>query len=674
MEEANLQGPSSIAPPPPAPSTSHQDDVTPRQQSSSYKASEIASRFIDPNKSHVDTAAPIDSVKGAVSKFGGSLDWREKRKQGPEDESDMVSAVQEEVAEYQKRAVSAEAARSQALVELGRTASAADKLRLSLQRAQVEDAQARQEADLAEESQRAAGERAAAKAELDAVGARRAAALADLRAARAELESMAKVRAAAVAEADAARKRAREAAAESQETGNAVEGLVADLIALKGELESSHAAHVAAEEKRLRLAVAFEEDKSQWQMELEEAQQEAKRLRWELVAACEVETKAEAASKLLANLKAELFACAAVQGGNDKPAAVSSEPRPKPMLVEKMHKELEDVKASVERAKDEAKCLRVAAASMRDVLEKEKAELAVVRRREGLSSASIHSLREELSRATSELAVAEAAAKADSGEGSKMAEQVGEARREVEEAKAKARSAREAVAKAREEAGVAKAAVATVEARLEAVAREILAATSSEEMAMATAAALVQQDGKPSKKSSSQQSNKAAADGGVTLTMEEYSELSRRARETEEVAGKRVMEAVKLIKEAKDAEVRSLEKLAKAGRQTEQRRQALEASTLEAEEAEFERMSAERELRQWHGSPRAGLAEISVLGDRTAGGNNPHILSPRGGYMPRTTDLMMAAADADAAARQRKTTFFPRMVMFLARRRAQAWK
>ncbi|KAF8780264.1 hypothetical protein HU200_001938 [Digitaria exilis] len=677
--DANLQGPSSIAPPPPAPSTSHQDDETPRQQSSSYKASEIASRFIDPNnKSHVDTAAPIDSVKGAVSKFGGVLDWREKRKQGQEDESDMVSAVQEEVAEYHKRAVSAEAARSQALVELGRTASAADKRRLRLQRAQVEDTQARQEADLAgrrlEESQRAAVERAAAKAELDAVRARRAAALA-------ELESMAKVRAAAVAEADAARKRAREAAAESQETGKAVEGLVAELIALKGELESSHAAHVAAEEKRLRLAVALEEDKSQWQMELEEAQQEAKRLRGELVAACEVEMKAEAASKLLANLKAELSACAAVQGGNDKPAAVSSEPRPKPkpkpMVVEKMHKELEDVKASVERAKDEAKCLRVAAASMRDVLEKEKAELAVVRRREGLSSASIHSLREELSRAASELAVAEAAAKADSGEGSKMAEQVGEARREAEEAKAKARSAREAVAKAREEAGVAKAAVATVEARLEAVAREILAATSSEEMAKATAAALVQQDGKPSKKSSSQQSNKAAADGGVTLTMEEYSELSRRARETEEVAGKRVMEAVKLIKEAKDAEVRSLEKLAKAGRQTEQRRQALEASTLEAEEAEFERMSAERELRQWHadhhGSPRAGLAEISVLGDRTAGGNNPHILSPRGGYMPRTTDLMMAAADADAAARQRKTTFFPRMVMFLARRRAQAW-
>jgi hypothetical protein len=171
----------------------------------------------------------------------------------------------------------------------------------------------------------------------------------------------------------------------------------------------------------------------------------------------------------------------------------------------------------------------------------------------------------------------------------------------------------------------------------------------------------------------------------VTLTMEEYDELSRRAQETEEAAGMRVVEAVKLIKEAKDAEVRRLEKVARLDKQTELRRQALEAATLEAEEAEFEKLSAERELRQWRaeheqrrapgdtGSPRPGLAEISVLDDPGAGDGrgNPHIVSPRGGYMPRTE--LWSAADADADARQRKT-FFPRIVMFLARKRAQTWK
>ncbi|KAK8446988.1 hypothetical protein SEVIR_9G575700v4 [Setaria viridis] len=680
MEEANLQGSSqpSIAP------ASYQDDQarqrideqdeTSQERSSSYKASEIANRFIEVID-HVDTAAPIDSVKGAVSKFGGILDWKEKRKQA----QDELDKVQEEVTEYHKRSTAAEAGRAQALQELGSTTRAADKLRLSLKKAQIEDAQARQESELAEgrlrELQRNASERAAAKAELDAARDRRSAALADLQAARAEVGSLEKVRAAAAAEADTATARAREAAAESRESGKAVEDLAAELIELKAELESSHAAHVDAEEKRLRLALALEQDKSQWQIELEDAQQEAKRLRDELMAACDVEMKAEAASELLANLKAELFACAVEWTlGEDEKPTVSSQ-----AMLEKVKKELEDVKASVERAKDEAKCLRVAAASMRDDLDKEKAELAALRRREGLSSASIPYLKEELSRVTSELAVAEAAAKADNGE-SRMAEEVGEARREAEEAKAKARSAREEVAKAREEAGVAKAAVATVEARLEAVAREILAATTSEEIATASAGALLQAESKPSKRSQS----KPIVEGGVTLTVEEYDELSRRAREMEEIAGKRVMEAVKLIKEAKDAEVRSLEKLAKQDRQTEQRRQALEAATLEAEEAEFEKLSAERELRQWRAEhdpqwPRTGLAEISLLDDPDAGDRlgNPHILSPRGRYVPRT-ELMgstaEAEAEAEAEARQRKTTFFPRMVMFLARKRAQSWK
>jgi len=573
------------------------------------------------------------------------ISWQVQKRKQAHDEYDCDKLQQEPTTDHHKRSM--EAASAQALHDLRTTTSAADKLRLGLKKAQIEEAQARQEADLADrrlrEAQRAATETAAAKADLES-------ALADLRAARAELQSREKVC----------------AAAESRETRTAVEGLAAELIALKAELESSRTALVGAEEKRLSLALALEQDKSQWQMELEDAQQEAKRLRAELMAACDVEMKAEAASQLLASLKAELFACG---GGED-------DKRSLPML-EEVNKELQDVKASVERARDEAKCLRAAAASMGDELAKEKAELAALRRREGLASASIPSLNDELSRLTSELAAAEATAKAANDESCKMAaQQIGEARREAEEARAKARSAREEVAKAREEAGVAKASVATMEARLEAVQREILAAATSEEMATASAAALLQESSKPP--------SKAVEAGGVTLTVEEYEELSRRARETEEKAGKRVMEAVKLIKEAKDAEVRILEKLAKQDRKTEQRRQALEAATLEAEEAEFDKLSAERELRQWHAehdsqrrgaageteSPRAGLAEISVLNDPGAGDGrgNPHIVSPRGGYMPRTE--LMAEADA----RQRKTTFFPRMVMFLARRRAQAWK
>jgi hypothetical protein len=554
----------------------------------------------------------------------------------PQEELDRV---QVEASKYQKGSQEAEACKARVLQELESTSSAADELRLALEKAEVEEARARQETELVElrlgEVQRGASESAVAKAELDVVRDGHAAAKAELQSVRAELASLEKER----ADADAVVARAREAA-------KAVEDLAAELVALKKELESSSAAHYEAEEKRMALAAALEQDKSQWQSELEEAELEAKKLREELMAACDLEVETEAAAQLLKDQEEE------------------EKLRNKQMsqMLEKTKKELEEVNDTIVKAKYEAECLSFAAATIRDNMAREKAELAALQRKEELSSASIASLEEELS---SELAGVK-----EFHDESKMAEQVAEARLEAEEAKEKALSAREESAKAREEASVAMAAVKTVEARLEAVTREILAANAAEEIATATANALLQESSKPS----------SEKEQGVTLSMEEYEELSRRAREMEDDAGKRVVEAVKLIKEAKDAEVRSLEKLKQLARQTEQRQQAMLAATDEADEAEFAKMSAERELRQWLAEhdlqqPRAGLAEISVLEYRGGDGRgNPHILSPRGGYYTPRNEAILAAAATEAT---QKKTFFPRMIMFLARKRAQtaqSWK
>ncbi|KAF0916160.1 hypothetical protein E2562_000756 [Oryza meyeriana var. granulata] len=192
------------------------------------------------------------------------------------------------------------------------------------------------------------------------------------------------------------------------------------------------------------MATALEKDKAQWQRELEQAEQGVKRLSDSLMATKDLESKVAAASEQLVGLRAELFA-RAVEGTIGEEAATELE---KPT----------------------------------------KAELTALRRREGISATSILSLEEELSRVTTVLTAAQDARAKDGGVETKMPAQLDEARREAEQAKAKAQSAQEEVSKAREEAVLAKAAVHAMEARLEAVTLERLAATTSEGIAAASAA------------------------------------------------------------------------------------------------------------------------------------------------------------------------------------------
>ena len=104
--------------------------------------------------------------------------------------------------------------------------------------------------------------------------------------------------------------------------------------------------------------------------------------------------------------------------------------------------------------------------------------------------ASIPSLEEELSWVTSELAAAQARARDIEEEKKKTtSEQLDKARREAERAKASAWPTQEEVAAGREDARVARVAVQAMEARLEAVSREVLAAKASAKTAAPSAGA-----------------------------------------------------------------------------------------------------------------------------------------------------------------------------------------
>ncbi|KAM0913954.1 hypothetical protein ACQ4PT_011830 [Festuca glaucescens] len=638
-----------------------------------FKATEIAERFIQAldNRVLVETTAPIESVKDAVSKFGGILDWKERRK----NVQIALDKVREDAPEYQRRFEAAEAEKSQVLQELCSIRRIIEGLKLSLEKAQTEVLQAQQDSEIAEirykEIQQgiAHKESAAVKAEIDLAKERHATALADLQSVKDELEQLQKEHTSLITQRENAENKACETTAMSQEIEKAVEDLTLELISLKESLTSSHATHIIAEERRINVALAYEQEKANWQDELKQADEEVQKLNDEISASKDLESKLEAASALLVNLQGEFTAYMegilpekASEAGEEVPPMVSVR-----MTLVKTTKELEDMRTNIEKAKDEVKGLWNTAAALRADLEK-KADLTALREKQHHASVSASSLQEELRKTARELMVVQERTNA-----ARMPPELQQATQETERAKAKARLAQDEVAKAREEADRAKADVNVVQLRLEAVSREILAVKTSEEIAMASANALQEykHEGEIEPRAERRSHN------NMKVPIEEYDALSKRAQEAEDLAKKQVMQAVEKIKEAKEGEVRSLDQLYQLTQQIDDRRVALRAAQEKAFSAQDNKLTMESELRkmrvkhdQPHNEMDLPIADICLLNSACSfdaagsSGSNPQM---RGTCLPRA-DTIATSSVAESKARK---SYFPRSIvtMFMGRKK-----
>ncbi|KAJ6709784.1 PROTEIN WEAK CHLOROPLAST MOVEMENT UNDER BLUE LIGHT 1 [Salix koriyanagi] len=231
----------------------------------------------DMNRGLIDTAAPFESVKEAVSKFGGIVDWKAHRIQTVERRKlvdQELETVQVEMPEYKKRSEAAEEEKIQVLQELDSTRRLIEDLKLNLERAQTEEHQAKQDSELAtlrvEEMEQGIADEAsvAAKAQLEVAKARHSAAVLELKNVNDELGALHKEYASLVSEKDEAVKKAEEAVSASKEVEKTLEELTIELIATKQSLESAHAAHLEAEEQRIGATMDKEQDSLLWEKEL----------------------------------------------------------------------------------------------------------------------------------------------------------------------------------------------------------------------------------------------------------------------------------------------------------------------------------------------------------------------------------------------------------------------
>ncbi|XP_028772541.1 protein WEAK CHLOROPLAST MOVEMENT UNDER BLUE LIGHT 1-like [Neltuma alba] len=653
---------------------------------------------------HIDTAAPIESVKAAVSKFGGIVDWKAHRNQTVERRQHVeqeLQKAQEEIPGYRTQFEAAEQAKIQVLKELDSTKRLIEELKLNLERAQTEERQARQDSELAklrvEEMEQGIADEAsvAAKAQLEVAKARFSAAISELMFVREELEGLRKEYASLEIDKDVAVKKAEEVVLASKEVEKTVEELTIELIAAKESFESTHSAHLEAEEKRIGTIMASDQDSHNWEKELRQIEEELQKLSQHILLTKDLKSKVDTASAVLLELKAGLavYMESKLKQEDDVEGVSKIEPEE---LEKKTHieivaivasagKELEKVKIDLDERNHEVNCLKVAEASLKAELEQQKSTLATIRQREGMASITVASLEAELEKTRSEIAEMQMKEKEAKEKMVELPKKLQQAAEDADQINLFAQAAREELRKVKDEAEQAKAAAITMESKLLATQKEIEAARASEKLAIATIKALQESE-------SARRNLDADPSNGVTLSLEEYYELSKRAHEAEEQANLRVIVVNSDIEMAKDSELKTLERLEEVNQEMSAIKESLKVAMDKAEKATEGKLAIEQELRKWRAEHeqrrKTGESDQGVISQNqspTVSSErtrevNLHEEAPKEGspvhYMSSSkanvheNNTDNGPAPEKKNGKKKKRSLFPRVLMFFARRKS----
>jgi chromosome segregation ATPase len=308
--------------------------------------------------------------------------------------------------------------KSKVLSKLESAKQQKEELKDSLDKAQTEELQARQDSELAllraQEIKEGITDESsvAAKAQADVAKLRHTSAVAELESVKLEFLKLQEQCSSLVTERDITVRKAEEAVLACREVEMKVEELTLELISAKENLEAAHSAHLEAEEHRIGASLVGEQDCLTWDEELKEREEELKILNEKYASTKDLKSKLNAATSTLDKLKAELAAYMETKLfeemtsiGDDGTNEAREIKRSIDEALEKAKKELEEVRGNVDKAKNKMEILKVANISLKSELDNEKAALLTLQQREGMASIAVASLETELDRTKEELEV-----------------------------------------------------------------------------------------------------------------------------------------------------------------------------------------------------------------------------------------------------------------------------
>ncbi|KAF8394841.1 hypothetical protein HHK36_018778 [Tetracentron sinense] len=265
--------------------------------------------------------------------------------------------------------------------------------------------------------------------------------------------------------------------------------------------------------------------------------------------------------------------------------------------------ELKQAKLNLNRTTGDLAEVRASVDSLNKKIEKERISLEKTRERLTSNSAKISFLEEELHRTRLKLQLAkDAEIKGGSENPTNFSTELQQLSSESEKFKKMAEAAKSEVLKAISEIEQTKNSIKLAEIRWIAAKKMEEAARAVEAVAFADIKAL----------SNSESSSRLSLQNplGVTLSFEEYTSLTHKAREAQELSKKRVVDAMLEIDEANVSKVAILKKVEEATEEVKTSKKALEEALNRVEAANRGKLAVEEALRKWrseHGQKRRSV-------------------------------------------------------------------
>ncbi|XP_027336461.1 WEB family protein At2g38370-like isoform X1 [Abrus precatorius] len=254
--------------------------------------------------------------------------------------------------------------------------------------------------------------------------------------------------------------------------------------------------------------------------------------------------------------------------------------------------ELKQAKLNLNRTTSDIADVRASVELLNKKLEKERISLEKTRERLTQNSSKICSLEEELNQTKLKLQVAkDAGSNGGSDDTSDITRELQRLSSETEHFRKMGEAAKSEVLKAMSEIEQTKAMINTAEIRLVAARKMKEAARAAEAAALAEIKALSHPETSPGDCMQNHDE--------VTLSFEEYTALTCKAREAEEQSKKRVVDAMLLVDEANISKMDILKRVEEATEEVKTSKKALEEALERVEAANRGKLAVEEALRKW---------------------------------------------------------------------------